>query len=646
MGINTTAAMTAAELEAKLSQYDIITFDVFDTLITRSVLHPVDVFSVVEAQAKRQSLLNRAFAQERQAAEQAAYEAYGDGANFSQIYEMLEKRFSYGQDLCGKLMDMELAAEQEVAAPRTPMRELFLRLKNAGKRIVLCSDMYLGSDQIRQLLVRCGYPEDLEIWVSSEHNATKTTGRLWKQLFAALPQDARSIHVGDNDCGDYRSLKQLGREAVRIQSGYAMFTGSPLYDYLSRYDQEGELGRSLVLGWLVNRACFNSPFRETGSGEDITAVWGGAAFASFMDFLVAHRDDSQLLFTTREGYLLKPLYEAYCKALGVEPQPGCLFYASRAATVAATVTSEKDVQEAMQRPEYRGTLGHFVKSRMNFQLPEDAPSDAPIELPAQQREVLRMLKPYLPQIYETSLAQKQAYETYVQSICQDDRALTVVDVGYNGTIQWALSKVLGEKVGGLYMFLNDGAPPTKLGCPTQGIANPRAELHPLYDNLLFLEAVMQVPYGQLRKMTLVNGEVQPLFNEDANFSQYIPVAQAQFTRFVQWMGYWKGQLGSAMDLDFSLAEAIWVCLLKFRYLPKELLDSFWLADDFCGYPVWKYDDETQMWKSAQKETPLDFALMRSGEHLSAKQKLKNFVKKHIPYFAYDWACRIWMRHIK
>ena len=640
------AAMTAAEMEAKLLQYDIITFDVFDTLITRCVLHPADVFAVVEAQAKQQALLDRPFWKERQEAEEAAYETYGDGTNFSQIYEMLQTRFSYSKELCDRLMTMELAAELELTAPRTAMRDLLLRLRDGGKRIILCSDMYLSSDQIRQLLVRCGYPEDLEIWVSSEYNASKTTGELWKKLFAAIPQNTKVIHVGDNDCGDYRSLKQLGREAVRIQSGYGMFSESPLYDYLSSYEEEGNLGRSLVLGWLVNKACFNSPFRDRDSGEEITAVWGGASFASFMDFLMEQRDDSQLLFTTREGYLLKPLYEAYCEALGVEPQPGCLFYASRAATVAATVTSEKDVLDAMQRPEYHGTLGHFVKSRMNFELPEDAPSDTPIELPAQQREAFRLLKPYLPQIYETSLAQKQAYETYVESLRQDNRALTVVDVGYNGTIQWALSKVLGEKVGGLYMFLNDGAPPTRLGCPAKGIANPRADLHPLYDNLLFLEAVMQVPYGQLRKMTLVNGEVQPLFNEDANFSQYIPVAQAQFTRFVQWIGHWKGQLGAALTLDFSLAEAIWVCLLKFRYLPKELLDSFWLADDFCGFPVWKYDDETQMWKSAKKETPLDFALMKSGEHLSPKQKLKNFVKKHIPYFAYDWACRIWMQHIK
>lgn len=646
MGTNLKAALTGAEMEAKLSQYDIITFDVFDTLITRSVLHPVDVFAVVEAKAKHQSLLNRSFAQERQAAEQQAYDAYGDGTNFSQIYEMLQTHFSYSQDLCSQLMALELETEQALAVPRTAMRELLFRLRNAGKRVLLCSDMYLGSDQIRQLLICCGYPKDLEIWVSSEHNGSKSTGKLWKELFAALPRDAKTIHVGDNDCGDYRSVKQLGREALRIGSGYAMFSQSPLYDYLSPYDREGSLGRSLVLGWLVNRACFNSPFRESDSDAEVTAIWGGAAFAGFMDFLVEHRDDSLLLFTTREGYLLKPLYEAYCKALGEEPQPGCLFYASRAATVAATVTSEKDVQEAMQRPEYKGTLGHFVKSRMNFLLPEDARSETPIELPAQQRETLRLLKPYLPQIYQSSLTQKQAYETYVQQIRQNHRALTVVDVGYNGTIQWALSKILGEKVGGLYMFLNDGAPPTKLGCPAQGIANPRADIHPLYDNLLFLEAVMQVPYGQLRKMTLEDGAVHPLFNEDANFSPYIPVAQAQFTRFVEWIGHWKAQLGAAMVLDFSLAEAIWVCLLKFRFLPKELLDSFWLADDFGGYPVWKYDDASQMWKSTQKQTPLDFALMKSGEHLSGKQKIKNFVKRHIPYFAYDWACRIWLQHIK
>lgn len=284
---------------------------------------------------------------------------------------------------------------------------------------------------------------------------------------------------------------------------------------------------------------------------------------------------------------------------------------------------------------------------MNFDLSFDPDIfDIQITLPAQQHEVFKILKPYFPLIFENGKSQKDAYLTYIAEIRQNGSPLTAVDVGYNGTIQFALSKILSEKISGLYMFLNDGAPPKKAGCDCRAIANPRSGLHPIYDNLLFLEAIMQVPHGQVQKMQIVDGRVSPVLNSDANFSEYIPVAQEAICQFTEWIADWKKDTGDSLKLDFELAEAIWICLLKFNYLPKTLLDSFWLADDYSGNPMWKYHYDTREWKCGRRTTPLTFALLKDGAKSSLRNRIKFLVKKYIPYFAYDFAKEIWVRYIK
>lgn len=644
MRISTMPERTYEEVKAKLAQYDIITFDVFDTLITRCVRKPEDVFAIVEARGKMSGIIQGDFARDRYEAEQQAWKLCGDGVDFEKIYEFLRNNFGYGEAQCASLMALELDTERRVVVPRKAVRSLLYQLREMGKHILLCSDMYLSSQQIRDLLAHCGYPEDMEIWVSSEQEATKHSGKLWDLLFAALPDGETSIHVGDNEHGDCYQVCQRGREALLLDSGLSLFEKSELHGYLSKYENEN-LGSSLVLGYLINNACFNSPFQDCLNEQEIVAVWGGAVFACFMEFLDRKRDDTQLLFLTREGFLLKNLYECYCRGLGVKPQCGGLFYASRTATSGASVTSEEDILESMLGAKFHGPVEYFLENRLNYILPiNSALFGLEISLPEQRRELFEKLHPYISEIIHNGMEQKLAYRRYIASVRKDEKRLTVVDVGYNGTIQYNLSKILGEKVGGRYLFLNDGAWPKKNGCLCEALANPRDGQHPLYDNLLFLEAVMQVPYGQLRRMEINQGEVRAVFNADANFSEEITAAQQAFAMFVENIATWKKIIGDKLKLDFSLAEAIWVCLLRFDILPRSLLNALWLADGFGGVSMWKYQPDQQQWTSSNDTVmPLSFTLLKNGKKLSVKKRFKNFIKKHIPYFLYEHARKIWQK---
>ena len=108
---------SSAEVFQKLSNYDIITFDVFDTLITRCVLQPADVFSVVESKAKKMGLIDGHFSRDRREAEQLAHEKYTGVANYRQIYEILGSSFAYTHAQCVVLKALEFQSELVLVTP-------------------------------------------------------------------------------------------------------------------------------------------------------------------------------------------------------------------------------------------------------------------------------------------------------------------------------------------------------------------------------------------------------------------------------------------------------------------------------------------------------------------------------------------------
>lgn len=466
-------------------------------MITRCVTKPTEVFTIVEAKAKNDHVIDKPFFQERQSAEQTGNLRYGDSNSMNTIYELLAAEYGYSAEQCRYLMNAEINTEYEVITPRSRMLELVQNLISEGKRVLLCSDTYLNSAEIRRLLTKCGYPADLELWVSNERGASKHAGTIWKQLFDYLPKDKKIIHMGDDELSDYAGLKQQGKPAVLIDSGMRAFAKSELYPYLSGYLNDG-IGTSLMLGYLINKACFNSPFTDDVVEENVVAAWLGPVFACFMDWLVQHDDGSQLLFLTREGYLLQALYTRYCKACHVPQQSNALFYASRAATMAATITSEAEIRNVMKLA-YQGTLGHFVKCRMNYQLPLDADIyDIEISLPAQMKTAMRALRPHIPEIIENGKKQNEAYKTYIQQI-RMGTALSVVDVGYTGTIQYALSKILSEPIGGLYLFLNEKHIYQKAGCTASCLRKTTVGTCPIYHNLFFWRLRCRLLMDSFRK---------------------------------------------------------------------------------------------------------------------------------------------------
>ena len=76
------------ELKDIIDEYEAISFDVWDTLITRTVLQPEDVFSIVESKAIEMGIKASSFRSHRH---EAVFQVARPNPNIDEIYDALQK---------------------------------------------------------------------------------------------------------------------------------------------------------------------------------------------------------------------------------------------------------------------------------------------------------------------------------------------------------------------------------------------------------------------------------------------------------------------------------------------------------------------------------------------------------------------------
>lgn len=106
----------------KVSLYDIITFDIFDTLITRLVLEPTDVFKIVEKISIEKNNYGLGFAKHRIKVEKLCYKKYGNRTSLEIIYNEI-KIFGYSEEQVRELKCLEEHVELKVTIPHLEFKE-------------------------------------------------------------------------------------------------------------------------------------------------------------------------------------------------------------------------------------------------------------------------------------------------------------------------------------------------------------------------------------------------------------------------------------------------------------------------------------------------------------------------------------------
>lgn len=624
------------EILRLIDSCEIISFDIFDTLITRAVLDVEDVFKLTELRVRNiyPQLNNFDFFSIRKKAVLSLLKRGVDNPTIDLIYKEIRKLSEVGGKELQILKQTELEVEKQLSIPRKDIKFFFDYAKSLKKEVVLVSDMYFVQEDIGNILRKAGYDtQGVSILISCEHGLSKETGKLWEVFRSLYPQE-KWFHIGDNFIADYRWPKKYGAclySGQRIKSVKELFQEESRLFPLSKYLNSANLLSKIVIGYIAGNYLFNSPFGWDQSREKIYGPWLGPIMLCFCENLIKNSKNTTLLFVTRDGYVFLPLYESYCLASQTKMCKHFLFYSSRVASSVAASFTEDSIQELLDLP-FKGSIEDFLAKRLNFECkaPKFQKNKVEkIQLPRDRRRAAELIKPVICEILQKGSEQRDYYKKYLKQLgVTDEEQLCLVDIGYTGRTQCNLSKILNRKVSGAYLVLDSYVLPKRKNLNFSGVIDGSENNHPILDNLFYLESALQVNKPTVVGLKEENGLILPVVKTTPDQTDEV-ILLKELRGFIDYFGKWKKFLGEGQTFESNLAEDIWVLLLSKGFMPENMLKKLNLTDEF----LYGTSSSRQVFNS-------------TGAILQGKSSFKNFVKRNAPFFLYNHLRSIWLKYLK
>ncbi|WP_173569637.1 rhamnan synthesis F family protein [Acetobacter conturbans] len=556
---------TPGDLAAAIRQAKTVSFDLFDTLLTRIALTSDTIHHTVADRLARTfpTLVpsGRDFFILRQQAEHRARKALfdTDDVTLNDIYAALATLTGWPEPALALARREEVRIDQNVLRPRPAVLEALRLARAEGKRTLIVSDTYLTRAELDPVLERTGIlPLVDEIYLSSERLARKDRGDMW-DLLRACEDTTTLLHVGDNEQADIQRTADLRIRHHHVMSGLNLLRLSPLSAPLFHslnspaqtapaHAEEHRLAGDILLGPLVTDL-FESPFltpQTPGtstqsltspitltSPETLGRVVLGPLLTTFLARLVRHPALPQLerlFFLSREGVFLSHLY-THLRTCWLPHLPeASVFPISRRVAISAAQAVRFDPDILFHSGDgYRGSMAALLEARLGVVLPPDDPmQDVRVSLPedrAVTRNLTRLQQDPIVRQAHCTRDDLMAW-TDAQGIAAGGGIRHgVVDVGYGGTIQRHLQTALGVPFAGFYMAAEPGTRRVeKSGGLAFGlVANGERAVAFRHDWSIFLEAILTAPHGQTIGYDTSTSPPTPVFGPPGLSQQNFPM---------------------------------------------------------------------------------------------------------------------------
>lgn len=306
-GLDSSLAFGTSGLDHLLDNVDVLTLDVFDTILARRAVEPTDVFHWLETAEGWDGFAKARVAAEAKA--RAQYRERGSEVSLEEIYDLLRESFIVPENAISK----ELEAETRFLYPNAAIIGLISRARLAGRRVIAISDIYLSSEQVDGFLRAAGVMVD-KVYTSSDHREVdlgKYNGQLFSYVLEAENVQAdRVLHVGDNLVSDIANGKAVGISAIETQQLHRLHSKSDINAAALRPLAQTTAG-SIILGqytqWLAQSNAQHSMIEAFGY------AYGGPLLVGFVQYLVAQAKAegiNRLLLLERDGMIIASAFKA------------------------------------------------------------------------------------------------------------------------------------------------------------------------------------------------------------------------------------------------------------------------------------------------------------------------------------------------
>jgi len=428
-----------ALLKSKIKKADIISFDVFDTLILRRVADPKDVFSII---GQKLGVLN--YKLKREFAERVARsKKIGVEITLADICRQVYEIYGIDENLAYKL---EIETEIELCTANKFFSDVFKLEELKDKHVIAVSDMYLPSEFIQQLITRCGFNIS-EVYVSCEYGCTKADGGLWNILRNKF-KGRKIFHIGDNYNAD---MKACGAAGIK-------YYGVPNLNWMLSPYRECGVKSSVISLYSAQINALHTIKQIPSLYYYHGYVYGGIltyGFCKWLDGLAKDNKFDLFLFTARDCKVVYEVYKNHFSTIKSE-----YLYVSRLAALKLSFDKNFDMffdimfrakalrssKVSVEQALCQADLGGLIVKLGDYGIDAGACLNA-----AMLDKLLSFLLDNKQNIAKSFAKDKEAFLQYISPLIGNSKNICIVDLGWRGTVYSLLSDCFLENMGNLLL---------------------------------------------------------------------------------------------------------------------------------------------------------------------------------------------------
>lgn len=413
-----------------IEEAEVVSFDVFDTLLFRKVNTPETIFDLIGKTFNIHGFRKLRMTEQNRASGIAFQKNKAPHSDMNEIYEVLSEHSEIDVDW-QEVKAFEIQVEKDALTANREMLEIFNFAKSQNKRVVATSDMYLLAATLGEILENCGYTGFDYIYCSADERKAKFS----RDLFEVVAQKEnvpyeKILHIGDNQSAD-----------VDIPSSFGIKT----FRYCCESDMEKvrDAACTEIDNGMYKILCNNNK----GFWYNLGIEAGGPLYMGLYRWLSEKIGDKnkKIYFLSRDGYNL-------CKLFKEMGYPNVQYvYTSRRALLLAGIDKLNDESIAELPPYTKGqTVGEILDylciSRDKITRLSDAgfgSMDDVIRTADDQASFKKLYMLEKEVVLERCAEERRNAEKYFrENGLVDEKEAVVFDCGWSGSSQVLLDRFL------------------------------------------------------------------------------------------------------------------------------------------------------------------------------------------------------------
>lgn len=538
-----------------------VSFDLFDTLVTRSFGKPEDLFGKLNDTYKKETGQNNRFTDFGNMRLNAQKKAYHDfkrsigkkeDLDLSGIYDCLGTVYNVPKNALNILQKEEEELEINCSNPRKTTIDYIELAKYVKKKVIITSDTYFSREIIQKILDKNKINVDA-LYLSSEIKLKKDTGSLFDYVLSNenIEDPKELCHIGDNKYSDYTVPKKKNIEAFHISKTWDMimnegdhYSGecfknifkltNPLFIEYTALDSYADLRRILQ---IIANKIFDNPFKFFNNKSDFNTDWEMIGYGLIGPQLLAYiswlnQNDSlskhTVHFVSRDGWLIKQAYDLIAKIVNLNKSN--YLQISRKSLMCADINNENDLFMIVDKVNVPGmTVGDLI-NELSPMINHDAfekiikyykKKNLLNKKMQNETNFIEFMRGFLEKYAPELSYDKELYKEYFRNIVKKNDV--IFDIGYSGRPEAALSLLLNYPINGFYVhsktdILNQRS--QQVGFKTKTFFDYRPSITGVVRENIMMEAA-----GSTIGYTRIDNKILPIIEDYDEEKEYVYITK-------------------------------------------------------------------------------------------------------------------------